>query len=105
MPRFEKGKGGRKRSVTLQQLRTILVKDETNGASEMLTGYRKLGSTEEAKAAVRAWVEERMEWVASRGQTIGEAKVTVYPGPVPAKKERVVQGTFIPVTAPAKGEN
>lgn len=61
--------------------------------------------TEEAKAAVRAWVEERMEWVASRGQTIGEAKVTVYPGPVPAKKERVVQGTFIPVTAPAKGEN
>jgi len=61
--------------------------------------------TEEAKAAVIAWVNERMEWVAPRGQTIGEAKVTVYPGDVPAKKERVVQGTFIPVTAPAKGEN
>lgn len=61
--------------------------------------------TEEARAAVMAWVEERMEWVASRGQTVGEAKVTVYPGPVPAKAERVVLGTFVPVTAPPKGTN
>lgn len=58
--------------------------------------------TEEAKVAVMEWVNERQEWVASRGQVIGEAKVTVYPGPVPKGKDRVVQGTFVPVTAPAK---
>jgi len=59
--------------------------------------------TAEAIAAVMAWVKEREEWVESRGQTVGEAKVTVYPNEVPAKKERVVQGTFVPVTAPDKG--
>jgi len=61
--------------------------------------------TDEAKQAVIAWVHERMEWVAPRGQTVGEAKVTVYPGVVPPNKERVVSGTFIPVAAPAKGDN
>jgi hypothetical protein len=58
--------------------------------------------SEEAKAAVLEWVKEREEWVAPRGQSIGEAKVTVYPGEVPAKKERVVQGTFVPIAAPEK---
>jgi hypothetical protein len=58
--------------------------------------------TEEVKTAVAEWVTERTEWVASRGQMIGEAKVTLYPGAVPKGKERVVQGTFVPVTAPSK---
>jgi hypothetical protein len=61
--------------------------------------------TDEAKDAVMAWVAERMEWVAGRGQTVGEAKVTVYPAALPAGKERVVTGSFVPVTAPKKGEN
>jgi hypothetical protein len=61
--------------------------------------------TKEATDAVLAWVHERMEWVADRGQTVGEAKVTVYPNDVPAKKSRVVNGSFVPVTAPAKGQN
>ena len=61
--------------------------------------------TEAAQKAVLEWVSERMEWVASRGQTVGEAKVTVYLGDVPAKRERVVGGSFLPVTAPPKGEN
>ena len=61
--------------------------------------------TEEAKVAVMAYVEERMEWVKDRGQTVGEAKVMVYPGPVPAKAERVVGGSFVPVTAGPKGAN
>jgi hypothetical protein len=61
--------------------------------------------TDAAKEAVMAWVHERMEWVAGRGQTVGEAKVTVYPATVPAKAERVVSGSFVPVTAAAKGEN
>lgn len=55
-----------------------------------------------AKEAVMEWVKERMEWVEPRGQTIGEAKVTVYPTTVPKGKDRVVQGTFVPVTAAAK---
>jgi len=67
--------------------------------------YDDRAITEDVKTAVKAWVEERMEWVKDRGQTIGEAKVTVYPNEVPAQKERVVQGTFIPVLAPAKGES
>lgn len=58
-----------------------------------------------AKEAVRAWVEERQEWVKDRGQTIGEAKVTLYPNEVPAKKDRVIQGTFIPIAAAAKSES
>jgi hypothetical protein len=59
--------------------------------------------TAEAAAAVMEWVTERQEWVASRDQVIGEAKVTVYPTTVPKGKDRVVQGTFVPVTAPPKG--
>ncbi|MBL8744263.1 MAG: hypothetical protein JNK04_24320 [Myxococcales bacterium] len=60
--------------------------------------------TEAAKEAVRAWVDERQEWVKDRGQTIGEAKVTLYPNEVPAKKDRIIQGTFVPIAA-AKSES
>jgi hypothetical protein len=59
--------------------------------------------TDEARAAVLAWVAERTEWVDSRGQIVGEAKVTVWPGPIPkAGADRVQGGSFIPVTAPPK---
>jgi len=58
---------------------------------------------EEAAAAVLAWVAERNEWVEGRGQIVGEAKVTLWPGPIPKKgADRVQGGTFIPVTAPPK---
>lgn len=52
--------------------------------------------------AVRAWVAERNEWVEGRGQMVGEAKVTGYPNDVPKGKERIVHGSFVPVTAHAK---
>ena len=57
----------------------------------------------EVKDAVTAWVRERDEWVKDRGQVVGDAKVTVWPGPIPASDggERVKRGTFIPVTAAA----
>jgi hypothetical protein len=60
--------------------------------------------TAEAREAVMAWIRERDEWVESRGQMVGDAKVTVWPGPLPAaaRDERVKGGTFLPVTAPAK---
>lgn len=61
--------------------------------------------TDAVKEAVTAWVRERMEWVADRGQTVGQAKITLYPRDVPKGKERVLHGTFIPVTAPPKGDN
>lgn len=57
--------------------------------------------TEEARAAVLAWIAERDEWVIGRGQIVGEARLTVWPNAVPAGDERVVQGTFVPVTAPS----
>ncbi len=67
--------------------------------------YDDRAVSDAAKEAVRAWVEERQEWVRDRGQTIGEAKVTLYPNEVPEKKDRVIQGTFIPVAAAPKSES
>ena len=59
--------------------------------------------SDEAREAVLAWVAERNEWVEGRGQIVGEAKVTVWPGPIPKKgADRVQGGSFIPVTAPPK---
>jgi hypothetical protein len=58
--------------------------------------------SDEVRDAVMAWVRERDEWVESRGQVVGDAKVTVWPNTVPKGEERVKRGTFIPVTAPAK---
>lgn len=59
----------------------------------------------EAREAVMAWVKERNTWVESRGQVVGDAKVQVWPGPIPeGKSERVIMGTFVPVTA-AKKDN
>lgn len=57
----------------------------------------------EAAEAVMAWVAERASWVRSRRQVVGEAKVVVYPGALPGKAhgERVLSGTFIPITAPS----
>lgn len=61
--------------------------------------------SDEARDAVLAWVAERDEWVADRGQIVAEAKVTVWPGNLPKPtSDRVQGGTFIPVTAPAKPE-
>lgn len=59
--------------------------------------------TDEARDSVMAWVLEREEWVRPRGQTIGEAKLTVYPNKVPDKHSRIVTGTFVPVTASNPG--
>lgn len=39
MPTFEKGRGARKRTVFLNQLGTLITKDEVDGVSTMLTGY------------------------------------------------------------------
>ncbi|AKT38727.1 hypothetical protein [Chondromyces crocatus] len=60
--------------------------------------------TPEAREAVLAWVAEREEWVRGRGQTVGEARVTVYPAGIPAQArgERVRTGSFVPITASAK---
>ena len=59
--------------------------------------------TEEARAAVLAWVAERNEWVEGRNQVVGEAKLSVWPGPLPKPgADRVQNGSFIPVTAPPK---
>ena len=59
---------------------------------------------DEAREAVVAWVRERDEWVKDRNQVVGDAKVMVWPGPVPKGEERVKRGTFIPVTAAAPKE-
>jgi hypothetical protein len=57
---------------------------------------------DDVRAAVLAWVEERNGWVRGRGQIVGEANLTVWPGKIPASDdgERVKQGTFFPCTAP-----
>ncbi|MFT3770186.1 MAG: hypothetical protein QM820_32555 [Minicystis sp.] len=59
--------------------------------------------TEEARAAVLAWVAERNEWVESRNQCVGEAKMTVWLGALPKPgADRVQGGSFIPVAAAPK---
>jgi len=56
--------------------------------------------TPEAREAVLAWIAERCEWVAGRGQTVGECTVKVWPGKMPPKEtERVKEGRFFPVSA------
>ena len=54
-----------------------------------------------AREAVDAWIAERNEWVSDRGQIVGEATVTVWPNAVPADSDRILHGTFIPVTGPS----
>jgi hypothetical protein len=59
--------------------------------------------SDEVRAACTAWIEERNEWVASRGQIVGEAKITVLPGTLPKPgADRVQHGSFVPVTGPKK---
>ncbi len=59
--------------------------------------------SEAARQAVTEWVEERNDWVRGRGQVVGDAKLTVYPGQLPdGVSERIKMGTFVPVTAPKK---
>lgn len=59
--------------------------------------------TQAAKDAVTEWVRERAGWVADRGLVIGEAVVTVWPGPVPKGESRVQPGgRFVPVAPPPK---
>jgi hypothetical protein len=61
--------------------------------------------SDELREAVLAWVNERTEWVAERGQIVGEAKLMVWPGTLPKPgASRVQGGSFIPLTAPAKSE-
>jgi hypothetical protein len=72
---------------------------------ELTDAADKREITPEAREAVMAWVRERDEWVKDRGQVVGDAKVSVLPGPVPSGAERVKGGSFIPVTAPAAKPN
>jgi hypothetical protein len=59
--------------------------------------------SDEVRAAVAAWVAERNEWVESRGQIVGEAKMTVFPGALPKPgADRIQHGSFVPVTGPKK---
>lgn len=56
--------------------------------------------TDAARDAVLAWIAERNEWVAGRGQCVGECTVKVWPGKMPAgAEERVKEGRFFPVSA------
>ena len=60
--------------------------------------------SEEARAAIEAWLAERNEWVKERNQVVGDARLTVWPGKLPKPGVDRVQGTFIPVAAPAPDE-
>ncbi len=54
-------------------------------------------------AQIEAWIAERNEWVESRGQVVGEAKMQVWPGPLPRPgMDRIQGGSFVPVAAAAK---
>ena len=85
--------------------RPMMVRYRFNADLKLADGMDPRSITDEARAAVTAWVEERNSWVEGRGQVVGEANVTVYPGPLPdGVSERVQSGTFVPVTAPKKDD-
>jgi len=48
--------------------------------------------TAQAREAVAAWVAERHEWLQSRRQVIGEATLTVWPGPLPPARRHAGAG-------------
>jgi hypothetical protein len=55
--------------------------------------------TDLAREAILAWIAERNEWVAGRGQTVGECTLKVWPGKLPPKQEeRIKEGRFVPVS-------
>jgi hypothetical protein len=83
--------------------RTMEVRYLYNAPLALVDGEDPREISAEAREAVAAWVAERNEWVDSRGQIVGEAKITLWPGALPKPNaDRVVSGTFIPVTAPPK---
>jgi len=59
--------------------------------------------SDECREAILAWVAERNEWVAGRGQCVGEAKLSIWPAKLPKPDaDRVHHGSFVPVSAAAK---
>ncbi|MEM9189819.1 MAG: hypothetical protein AAGF12_11625 [Myxococcota bacterium] len=44
------------------------------------------------KDAIAAWVAERNGWIEAKGQIVGEARIAVYPGPIPDGEERILEG-------------
>ncbi len=59
--------------------------------------------TDAVREVTMAWIAERNTWVEGRNQVVGDAKLQVYPGPLPeGVTERIVSGSFIPVSAPKK---
>ncbi|MCA9621146.1 MAG: hypothetical protein KC731_19125 [Myxococcales bacterium] len=56
--------------------------------------------SQDVLAAIKEWVEERNTWVESRNQVVGDATITVHPGDLAEGQERIISGTFIPVSAP-----
>jgi hypothetical protein len=61
--------------------------------------------TDEARAAVLAWIAERDDWVRDRGQMVGDATVKVFPNAIPKGEERVISGRFVPVTREERQQN
>ncbi|MCB0340132.1 MAG: hypothetical protein KDD53_11035, partial [Bdellovibrionales bacterium] len=70
MAQFQKGKGTRKRSVTLKQIGALLTKDEIDGASEMLTGYWQHSTEESARAEL---LREAMDLITAGLVPVDEA--------------------------------
>ncbi|MBN2193079.1 MAG: hypothetical protein JW751_09710 [Polyangiaceae bacterium] len=80
--------------------RPIEVVYRFSGEIEVVDQNDDRAITEEVRAAVLAFVAERNRWIQSRGQVVGQAKVTVWPGVVPdGTAERVIHGTFVPVSS------
>ena len=60
--------------------------------------------SEEARAAIEAWLAERNDWVKDRNQVVADARLQVWPGKLPRPGMDRVQGTFVPCAAPAPDE-
>lgn len=91
----------REKMKTADPNRIMKITWSRTGGFVMLDPADEREITEAARDAIIAWVNERNEWVESRGLEVEEAVVEVWPGPLPAGGSRVLQGGRFTPTAKA----
>lgn len=100
--RFEQDKVDAK---DLDPNRPMEIRWTYDGGMSLTDATDARGISDEARAAVLAWIAERDDWVSGRGQMIGDATISVYPSVILKGDERVINGRFVPVTREERPKN
>jgi len=96
----------RKATETADPARKMAIRYHYDQGLQIAEPFDKREITDAAREAVMAFVADRTTWVEGRGQMVGEARVEVFPADLPeGETERIIGGTFVPVTARSKDED